>query len=443
MEVKNKVKLLTLLLVLGVSICLLTVPGCRPDRSALPNVVVIVIDTLRADHLPFYGYPKNTAPFLAKLASQGVLFEKAYATSSLTGPSTASLFTSFYPFQHGVVLNIGGTIKLRKMAPKLKVKLNKIPQEITTLGEIFKKVGYSTYGVSDNINIGDKEAFDQGFDKFSTFTYRGASAINQKVKEWADEIRSRERYFLYLHYMDPHQPYFERKPWYQKQDNPRDNQVAMYDSEINYTDQHIRELHELFNWSENTLIVVTSDHGEELWDHGLKGHGYSLFREVIHVPLMFYYPNGQFSTGTIKENVSLIDVLPTLNEFLGLSPDKDHEGISLLPRISGSELQLPQRFLFAHLVDHSFSEKMAETESTLYENWHFIKNFSGYWYLYNLKLDPGEKYNQQTGDHGIARRLFSRYHRFKKKCRIFEHDSTSFYLDEKQIERLKTLGYVK
>ncbi len=443
MEVKNNVRLLILLLVLGVSMCLLIAPGCRPDRSVLPNVVVIVIDTLRADHLPFYGYPKNTAPFLAKLASQGVLFEKAYATSSLTAPSTASLFTSFYPFQHGVVLNIGGTIKLRKMAPKLKVKLNKIPPEITTLGEIFKQAGYSTYGVSDNINIGDKEAFDQGFDKFSTFTYRGAPAINQQVKEWADEIKSRERYFLYLHYMDPHQPFFERKPWYQKQDDPRDNQVAMYDSEINYADQHIRELHELFNWSENTLIVVTSDHGEELWDHGLKGHGYSLFREVIHVPLMFYYPGGQFSAGTIKENVSLIDVLPTLNEFLGLPPDKEHEGISLLPRIIGSELQLPQRFLFAHLVDHSFSEKMAETESTLYENWHFIKNFSGSWYLYNLKLDPGEKYNQQVGDHGIARRLFARYRGFKKKCRIFKHDSTSFYLDEKQIEKLKTLGYVK
>lgn len=432
-----------MLLVLGICSFQFISPGCRKSHSSLPNVVVIVIDTLRADHLPFYGYPKNTAPFMKTLASKGVIFEKAYATSSLTGPSTASLFTSYYPFQHGVVFNIGGTIKLRKMAPELKVKLNKIPREIVTLGELFKKAGYHTYGVSDNINIGDKEAFDQGFDRFSTFTYSGAPVVNQQVLKWAQEIKTRERYFLYIHYMDPHQPYFERGPWYQKQDNPHENQVAMYDSEINYTDQHIRELYQLFNWSNNTLIVVTSDHGEEHWDHGLKGHGYSLFREVIHVPLMFYYPGGEFYGKTVSENVSLIDVLPTLNEFLGFSPVSNHEGISLLPWIKGSGKPLPQRFLFSHLVDHSFSEKLSETESALFENWHFIRNFSGSWYLYNLKLDPAEKYNQQDGEHGMARRLFSRYHRFKKTCRIFKQDSTSFYLDEEQIKRLKTLGYVK
>ena len=430
-------------LVLALCVFQLITPGCRKSRSSLPNVVIIVIDTLRADHLPFYGYPKNTAPFLSTLASKGVVFKKAYATSSLTGPSTASLFTSYYPFQHGVVFNIGGTIKLRKMAPELKVKLNKIPREIVTLGELFKKAGYHTYGIADNINIGDKEAFDQGFDRFSTFTYKGAAAVNQQAVKWEREIKTRKRYFLYLHYMDPHQPYFERKPWYQKQDNPRDNQVAMYDSEIAYTDSHIRELYQLFNWSENTLIVVTSDHGEELWEHGLKGHGYSLFREVIHIPLMFYYPAGIHQRKTVDENVSLIDVLPTVNEFLGFSRDRDHEGISLLPWIEGSDKPLPPRFLFAHLVDHSFSEKVRETESSLFENWHFIRSFSGSWHLYNLKLDLAEKYNQQSGEHGMARRLFSRYLRFKKTCRIFEQESASFYLDEEQIEKLKTLGYVK
>ncbi|MCK4836011.1 MAG: sulfatase [Candidatus Aminicenantes bacterium] len=417
--------------------------GCGKTQAISPNVVVIVIDTLRADHLPFYGYKKNTAPFLNRLSTQSVIFEKAYSTSSLTAPATASLFTSTYPFQHGVVLNIGGTIKLRKLKPRLTIKLNKIPQEMITLGEVFKQSGYATFGVSDNINIGDKESFDQGFDKFATFTYQSAPFINRQIKKWANEIKKQKKYLLYIHYMDPHQPYYEREPWYKQQDTMRANNIAMYDSEINYVDIHIKELYELFGWNKNTLIILTSDHGEELWDHGFKGHGYSLYREVIHIPLMIYYPQGGFKVGRTRENVNLVDVLPTLREFLGLSRDKANEGISLLPVLKGRSTEIPQRFLFAHLVDHSFNKKTVDSGATIYKNWHFIEGFSGDWSLFNLKLDPREKYNQQENDFGTARQLYARYWRFKKKCRKFKQDQATYHLDEAQIERLKTLGYIR
>jgi arylsulfatase A-like enzyme len=208
-------------------------------------------------------------------------------------------------------------------------------------------------------------------------------------------------------------------------------------------DQHIEELYRLFGWDRNTLVVITSDHGEELWDHGFMGHGFSLYREVIHVPLMFYYPQGGFKNRRIKNNVSLIDVLPTLREFIGMPEDKHLEGISLLPFLVKDRSDIPDRFLFGHLVDFSFSDDSVAAESTIYGKWHFIKDFSGNWHLFNLKLDPREKYNQRENDFGMARQLSARYRMFKTRSRKFKQDSAVYTLDEKQLERLKTLGYVK
>ena len=246
--------------------------SCSNQRASKePNIVVIVIDTLRQDHLPFYGYPKDTAPFLSKVAARSVVFENAYSVSSWTAPATASIFTSLNPIQHGVTTGMLATRKLQMINSK--IKLNKIPNQLETMPEVLKKAGYKTYAVADNFNISEEEGFDQGFDKFITYNYKTADRVNDTLKKMQKEIKNAGKYFLYIHYMDTHEPYHKRAPWFEESDDPREVKISAYDSEINYVDGKIKEAFEFFGWDENTLVIITSDHGEEFYDHGKWGHG--------------------------------------------------------------------------------------------------------------------------------------------------------------------------
>ncbi len=193
--------------------------GCNSQSNKLSksvapsqNVVVILVDTLRADHLPFYGYKKDTAPFLSSLAKKSIIFDRAFSACSYTAPAVASVFTSLYPSQHGVITGHFANIRLQKKNQT--VTFDRIPEELTTLAEEMKNAGYKTYGVADNLNITTEMGFTQGFDKFSTFRYEGAPKVNETVKSWAAELNSGGKYYLYIHYMDPHEPYNERAPWF-------------------------------------------------------------------------------------------------------------------------------------------------------------------------------------------------------------------------------------
>jgi arylsulfatase A-like enzyme len=416
--------------------------GCTKSEANLPNVVVIVIDTLRSDHLPFYGYDKNTAPFLNQLSKKSVLFEKTWSPSSWTAPATASLFTSMYPFQHGVVLNMLATVNFNKKNG-VKIKLNRIPDKITTLGEVMKEQGYATYLVSDNLNIGEKENFTQGIDKHAVFLYKSAETINNQVKEWAGEMKKQERYFLYIQYMDPHMPNHERAPWYKNTGNKNTDSLSRYDSEINYVDQKIEELFRLFQWDKNTLVVFTADHGEEFWEHGKKGHGHSLYREVIQVPLFFYYPAGNFKIGRVPYDVSLIDILPTLREFTGLPPDKNNEGISLLPVLQGKTDVVPPRFLFSHIMRRTVKLENMESFSVISGRWHLVRDFFGKNMLYNLNKDQSEQVNRVKFQAPLVNKLSARYFTFKSKCKKYKQDVIAHKMSKEQSDRLKTLGYVQ
>jgi len=155
--------------------------SCSKNQNKDFNIVLIVIDTLRSDHLSFYGYEKQTAPFLNQLSKNSVIFTNTYSSSSWTAPATASIFTSLYPFQHGVILGIRGFKMDRKFNPDIKVI--KIPDELATIPEILKGLGYKTYGVSDNWNIDHRMGFTRGFDKFSNFGYKSATVVNQQIEK--------------------------------------------------------------------------------------------------------------------------------------------------------------------------------------------------------------------------------------------------------------------
>jgi choline-sulfatase len=423
--------------------------GCNGKHDKKPNIVVIVIDTLRADHLPFYGYSKNTAPFLNSLAEKSPVFEKTFSASSWTAPSTASIFTSFYPFQHGVMTNMLATRLLRANNPNKKIKLNRIPDAITCLGEIMKDSGFSTYMVSDNINIGEKENFTQGFDKFATFSYETADVVNNTIKEWAEEIKAQKQYFLYIHYMDPHQPLYKREPWYQPQKDEKLDMKAKYDAEISFVDQKIKEMFDLFQWDKNTLVVVTSDHGEEFWDHGKTGHGHSLYKELIHVPLFFYYPDPEkgFKGKRILGNTSLLDILPTLRDFLGMEKDPYNEGISLLPFIRMEEAfpSTPKRHLFSHIIVKRVRLNDVVAKSVVYAGWHAYSSFYSETELYNFAKDPEELKNQYPLARGkeIYKQLMGKFHEFYSKCKKFKQEIVEESMSKKEMDKLRSLGYVE
>jgi arylsulfatase A-like enzyme len=418
---------------------------CNKKSSSEPNIVLIVLDTLRADHLPFYGYEKNTAPFLAEIASRSIIFENAYSASSWTAPATASIFTSLYPFQHGVTTGL--------MAGKFfKVKQNSIPGKIKTIAEVLKENGYRTYCVADNINICKEQGFKQGFDWFKLLPYQLETRTNIQLEKWAEVIKAQKKYFLYIHYNDCHLPFHKREPWYEKKESEMDDMISRYDSEINYVDAKIKKMYELYGWNKNTLLIITADHGEEFWDHSRFGHGISLYSELIHVPLLIQFTDSDRIHKRISVNVSNMDILPTVRQYLGFKDSGTTEGIGLLPLIHGKEKNLHQRNIFSHLMKHNKHNKqkngiMEVHKASIYRNWKSIIIYHVNKYqekkLYNLEKDPGETYNVYEKNKLIAHRLFKKFSDFEMHCKIFEQNFENVTLDKKKIKELKTLGYVK
>jgi len=412
-----------------------------------PNIVVIVIDTLRADHLPMYGYPHATAPFLSELARDGIVFERAYSTSSWTAPATASLFTSLYPIQHGVVTGMLAARRARQTDPT--ITLNAIPDEAVTLPEIMQRAGYRTFGVADNLNICAAEGFDQGFDAFQSYNYRGAAEVNAQVVGWkAEMLRPDSPYFLYLHYMDPHKPYGQRQPWSAQLGATGTADISAFDSEIRHVDEHIRELFETMGWQEDTIVLVTADHGEEFGDHGEFGHGHNLYNETLQVPLLVY-PASALGTESrrVREPVSLIDLLPTLREIVRVRPIGHEEGQSLLGALRGESRSLEEgREIFAHLQRTRLEYRNGEalvSRAVISDTQKYLLTLPEVREeLYDVIDDPGETKDLFPIHPYPAAELRRALEEFEQTCDRLAGVSRQIELDEEQLEKLRSLGYV-
>lgn len=414
-------------------------PAPRPGRDT--NVVLVLIDTLRADHLPCYGHSRDTAPFLSKLAAGGAVFENAFSSSSWTAPATASLFTSLYPPQHGVVTGLIATRRLQKKDPT--VEVNRLPERLTTLGETMKQAGYRTFAVSNNANIRGELGFAQGFDRFRYFhsAQAGAPQVTAAVKEWLPELKRGGRYFLYLHFIDPHAPYDEHAPWYVPGRTRKDRRLAAYDSEIRFVDEHIRELSEALGWEKDTLLVVLADHGEEFREHGRDWHGNTLYAEVLRIPLIVHLP-AFVPPQRVADNVSIVDVLPTLREFLGLPPDRAHEGVSLLGRLRGRPL--PKRPLFAHLYRQAGlwgSKDELRVRALILDEWKYLDGTLGE-ELFDMRADPGESVNRLADAGPVADSLRRRLADMAGGMSSSAAERVSLPLDPQTQDELRTLGYV-
>lgn len=441
--------------------------GCGGAMRERPNIVLLVIDTLRADHLVSYGYGCETSPFLAQLAREGSQFQRTYSASSWTSPATASLLTSTYPFQHGVVLNLHSINLMRQQ--NVKIDVNRIPSEAETLAEMLKRAGYRTFGLSDNINVSDVMGFDAGFDRFQTEKYLGAHQLSDMAREWGDDLRDGEEpFFLYLHYMDPHQPYkrHRKQPWFDQFVEERDDispgdldhpgvvvkgqpNVAFeiaYDTEIRYVDEEVDKLFHDLDLLENTFVIVVGDHGEEFWDHGKLGHSHSLYNELLLVPFFLYGPDTGVPRGeTIGGDAALIDVLPTIAGRIGIEPDKAVQGKNLWPLIrKGGRVE--DRTLFAHLVRRA-EEIPGDEGFTLFSvitpESKLIRSSLGPVELFDRADDPLESTNLAGADATTADSLIDLIDRVEEEGPIFAPESTSVALDSADIEHLRALGYVR
>jgi arylsulfatase A-like enzyme len=260
---------------------------------------------------------------------------------------------------------------------------------------------------------------------------------------WSDEMKSKSKYFLYIHFNDPHKPYHRRSPWYEKKENPKDDLVSRYDSEINFVDKKIKRLYELFEWDMNTLLFITADHGEEFWEHDSQGHGGTLYSEVIHIPLIVQLPGKANVSKVIRENVSNMDVLPTIRSFLDIKSKETEEGVDLMPLIRGKRKYNRGRYIFSHLDRIRQQKGDLKCIASIFENWKLIFHMHGGRELFNLKEDPMEKLNVYEENMELAGSLLGEFMKFEEDCLKFSQKRAHVTLDEKELEELRALGYIK
>jgi arylsulfatase A-like enzyme len=400
-------------------------------RRERANVILIVIDDLRADHLTPFGYSRDTSPFLDELAATGVLFENTVSQSSGTKTSVASLLTSLYPEAHGV-----------------RGEKEVLQDSIQVLPEVLKDSGYRTFAIHGNPWLEERFGFNQGFDEFLfTHWYKDtfdAQKVNDQALQWLEE-KSAEPFFLYLHYMDVH------SPWKPPGDFDRFGPEAAdkYDGSILYLDSKLKGLHgELTRrgLDENTWIIVTSDHGEEFGEHGnyKVGHGLTLYREVLRVPLIFRHPDA-LSGRRVSRQVRLIDVAPTILDLLEIPIPEDMDGVSLRANVvdagdySGDDLEA-----FSQAGLNGVAKDKDLLAVTTKEFKYILDFASGIEELYDLTVDPGETRNVAAVNPGVVREFNEkalRFRRIEAAKRIGVIPGTE--IDEELREQLRSLGYLK
>jgi len=438
--------------------------GCG-RRGERPDIVLISIDTLRPDHLSAYGYGRPTSPFLSSLAASGVRFDNCYSVTSWTRPSMASLFTGLYPRSHGVyttdLIDPDGTRWPMKIDPSF-----------TTLAESLKAAGYHTFGVTANPQAGVWAGGDQGFD---TFVETGDSVTADRVHELALSLREKlaagRPYFLWVFYYDPHAPYHARRPWaeeYEKDEallndpllaenhmdedwtgaksvhgDPRRLEAlqALYDSEINYVDDYIRRLFdEVVPAGSDPLVIVHADHGEEFLEHGLLGHGRSLFAPSVRIPLIMKDPGGRWGGKAVPQPACIIDIYPTILDYLGLEIPDSLQGASLLPWLEGEEADRPRE-----LISELEEEESPHLQGMMVWPWRFIRRVGEKQRpeLYNLKDDPRESENQALSQGPRAARMEDKLGKWLKKIPRFEYSRREERWTDEARDRLRALGYLQ
>ena len=341
--------------------------NCKSDDSAIykypdANVILILIDTLRADHLGCYGYSRNTSPEIDKLAKEGIIFKNMLAQTSWTRPGTASILSGLYPRNHGA-----------------NTKNDILSEEINLLPEILKEYGYTSFAFVGNIRVTPVTGFNQGYEDFFSFPDLKlpiqSDVMTDYLIKFLKQLNKTTNNFIYIHYMDPHTPYIPKEKYFSEsnkkifkidffqsgmihemsadeQHSALKEMINAYDDEILYNDKMIGKLVHVLkkkNMYSNSIIIVTSDHGEEFFEHGDLQHGRTLYKEQLRIPLIFRLPDG--IRHKINKIANQVDISPTILSLLQIPTPDYFDGIELLNkknkdmRYSFAELNLERNIL--------------------------------------------------------------------------------------------------
>lgn len=446
------------------------------QQSKQPNLLLIGIDTLRADHVGCLGYKSDTTPTLDRLAREGVLCARTMSTSGWTLPGVMSVMTSLYPNVHQTY-----TYKTR------------LPREITTLAEVLKANGYTTVGFVSNPILNGKYGFSDGFDLYDDFTISldagldifakhnetlndqqlvcTGELVTQMAVRWLQQSPA-EPFFMFVFYIDPHYDYIppapfdtmfdpnyegdidgreiKREPRRSQRPSDRDVQhlLALYDGEIRYTDTCVAELLRVVARSgvlKNTVVVCFGDHGDEFYEHGRTTHDRTLYDEIIHVPLVFWGP-GQFPPDKrINALTSQIDIMPTILDYLGVSYGGPMQGASLRSLIDGKAEKLRDT-VWAEL------NTWVHVQAVVGDHHKLVHNVSSdTWELYDLHRDPDEQTNlyAQPSTTGVQLTLMTEWERWTRDNSTLAGNLThggqieKVRLNEQQLQKLRALGYAQ
>jgi arylsulfatase A-like enzyme len=445
-------------------------PQGAPKKAApalAGNVLFIVVDTVRADHLPLWGYGAGKTPSLDAFARDAVRFEHAFANASWTRPSFASLMTGRYPASHQTMH-----------------KNDSLPGEIVTLAEAMQGAGYTTFGVVTNYNIAPFFNFHQGFDAYHYLepefvlgandtaaklllvqamrqrierywvkpglAYRDATEVNAELSRFFDS-KPQAPFYVFAGYMDPHDPYFEHpykgmgyaRAGHQQpdaSDAPRLREL--YDGEITFWDENFGKLVDDLKRRglyDDMTIVVTADHGEEFMDHGGFWHGTTLYDEAVHVPLLVKLPRGERAGSVVSHWVESVDVMPTLLHA---------SGVEVPPGVQGKDLMTASESVLAE-EDHEGntlrSLRVARGGSELKLIEANAGNPRGLpaAELFRMDQDPGERVNTADEDHSVTDLVAKRLEQRARDARIGKASRSSLDVakDDNAVQKLRALGY--
>lgn len=445
------------LIVLGMAAIVFAILVTKKKEDAVPgcNVILISLDSLRQDHLGCYGYSRNTSPEIDRFRMDAVLFRKCIAQSVSTLTSHASLLTALIPSHHQAYFS-----RTRALSPK-----------IPTLASILKGSGYATVSFNDGGQLAPLFGLNRGFDLYEiTAAMRpeeySFKRIVEKSMEWIDQNPGK-RFFLFLHTYEIHHPYspearhlnlFEKdyrgdlpalisvelinqinRGEIALSEEDKEHIINTYDAEIRSVDESFADLIRFLKKKglyDNTVMILTSDHGEEFGEHGFMAtHSHTLYNELVCVPLIMKWAHSKFAGRELKGLVRHIDIVPTLLEYLNIKPDGDHDGMSFMPMIRDQRVK---REVFA------ISQRdMLETFNSTYwaimnEKWKLYDSK-----LYDLEHDPFEKLDvteSHTGVKWILRKRALRAMRLNGEKTLAGEKAR---LDEMTVKRLKSLGYIR
>jgi arylsulfatase A-like enzyme/Tfp pilus assembly protein PilF len=412
---------------------LISRPGERKSDltgSASYNVLLITLDTTRADHLGSYGYKPAKTPNLDRLAQEGIRFARAYCPAPLTLPSHASIMTGLYPVTHGV-RNNG----------------HDLPSGIRTLAEILKGRGYSTAAFVSSYSVDSRFGIGRGFDVYDD-TFRSESPFKtQNAERRAEETfavfsrwledNGKNRFFGWVHYFDPHLPYDPPSPYKEEYDaNP-------YDGEIAYMDRYVGALLEKLKEQgvlERTIVVVAGDHGEGLGDKVELGHGIFLYEETLIVPLIFHNPSIFPRSQVIESRVRLVDIAPTILEIIGLKNEAaGMTGQSLVGWLRGKSRKDLDSLVETFYPRENFG--WSELVGLVSGRWKYIQSPRPE--LYDVKKDPGEREDLVSSSSGMAVEMKKKLEKvLLNSSAVGKSTGEPAGVRPEDQERLRSLGYV-